>query len=148
MSKAKRNSLLLLSTAGILVVILAMSLPNLTLSPGQSFSLGNSHAESHSGADDLLPGDNGIEWLFRGIIGLALVLLPLYFLISLLTSEGRQRLMADVIVIAALFLLAYYLDKHPLGEGNQLQEPAVSNPANLEGGPELPTAVFSEDPPS
>jgi hypothetical protein len=86
-------------------------------------------------------------WMFRGIMALALILLPLHIVFSLLTSEGRQRLMADVIIIAALLLLAFYLDKHPLSEGNQQQEPVVNNPTNLEEGPTLPIAHFPANPP-
>ena len=72
MSKAKRNSLLFLSAAGVLVLVLAMSLPNLVLSPGQPFSLEQSHGlDSGSGGD--LPGGNALIWIFRGIIGLALI---------------------------------------------------------------------------
>jgi hypothetical protein len=87
-------------------------------------------------------------WIFRGIIGLAIILLPVHIVFSLLTSEGRRRLMADVIVIAALLLLATYLDKHPLGQGSQQQEPAVSSPANLQEGPSLPAEHFPANPPS
>ena len=86
-------------------------------------------------------------WIFRGIIGLALILMPLHIVFSLLTSEGRQRLLADVIVIAALLLLASYLDKHPLSQGDQQQEPAAGSPANLAEGSSLPTDHFPADPP-
>jgi hypothetical protein len=145
-SKAKRNSLLFLSAAGVLALILAMSLPNLVLSPGQPFSLGQSHGpDSGSGGD--LPGENALIWIFRGIIGLALILLPLHLVLSLLTSEGRQRLLADAIVIAGLLMLATYLDKHPLSQNNQQQQPAVSSPTNLEQGPALPINHFPANPP-
>ncbi len=40
MSKTKRSSLLLLSAAMLLTALVAMSLPNLHLLPGESFSLG------------------------------------------------------------------------------------------------------------
>jgi hypothetical protein len=148
MSKTKRNSLLFFSTAGIFVLILAMSLPNLVLAPGQSFSLGKSQAEDRTETNDPFPGGNELEWMIRGILALAILLLPLYIAISLLTPEGRQRFMADVIIITALLLLAFYLDKHPLSESNQQQEPAVSSAADQEMGSEHPTEVFSEDPPS
>ncbi len=147
MSKAKRNSLYSLSAAGILVLILAMSLPNLVLSPGQPFSLGESHSETNAGNGSVFPGGDELIWLFRGIIGLALVLIPLHIIISLQSPEGRQRLLADVIVIAALLLLAAYLDTHPLGEAGQLQELAANSAADQKIGPDLPIAVFSEDPP-
>ena len=145
MSKAKRNSLLFLSAAGVLVLILAMSLPNLVLSPGQPFSLEPSHGLD-SGSGGNLPGGNALIWIFRGIIGLALILLPLHLVLSLLTSEGRQRLLADVIMIAGLLLLATYLDKHPLSQ-NDPQQSAVSSPTNLTQGPSLPVNHFPADPP-
>ena len=126
-------------------MILAMSLPNLVLSSGQPFSLGQPHQPS-SGSGGNLPGENALIWIFRGIIGLALILLPLHLILSLLTSEGRQRLLADAIMIAGLLLLATYLDKHPLSQ-NDPQQSAVSSPANLTQGPSLPVNHFPADPP-
>jgi uncharacterized membrane protein len=148
MSKAKRNSLLLLSLAGMLVVVLAMSLPNLALAPGQPFSLGQSQSGVARPDNSSFLGSDALMWIFRGIMASALILLPFYVVFSLLNSEGRQRLVADVIVIALLLLIAYYLDKHPLGEsGQRPQEPAASNPMNLEAGVTLPPAHFPANPP-
>jgi hypothetical protein len=146
-SKAKQNSLLFLSAAGILVLILAMGLPNLVFAPGQPFSLGQSHGPDF-GSGGNVPGGNAFLWMFRGFIGLALILLPLHLVLSLLTSEGRQRLLADAIVIAGLLMLATYLDKHPLVQDAQQQLPAVGSPTNLEPGLPLPISQFPAHPPS
>lgn len=149
MSKAKRNSLLLLSMAGMLVMILAMSLPNLAFAPGQPFSLGQSESGAAEADNGSFLGGDTLMWIFRGIMASVLILLPLYVAFSLLSSEGRQRLIADAIVIAGLLLIAYYLDSHPIGErGQQQQEPAAIGPPNLEGGATLPPAHFPANPPS
>jgi hypothetical protein len=147
MSKTKQNSLMLLSIACILILLLAMSLPNLVLSPGQPFSLGQPQAGA-GGAEVLLPGSDIILLVFRGIIGLSLILLPPYIILSLLSKEGRGRLIADIVMIALLLLLAEYLRNHPLGDKPPVQEPsaAASPDTNFEAGP--PSVIFQPTPPS
>jgi type II secretory pathway pseudopilin PulG len=112
MSLAKRNSLLWLTLTGLLILILAMSLPGLKLGPGQPFSLGEAQSEAPGGSD-AFPGGNALLFVFQGFIALSLILLPVYIIVSLLTREGRQRLLADVIVLTFFILLAEYLRNLP-----------------------------------
>lgn len=146
MSKAKRNALLLLCVVCGLILILAMSLPNLVLSPGQPFSLGEQQLQV-AGTNGPLPGGDALILLFRGIVALALVALPLYVLYSLLTSKGRQRLIADLIVIGILFLLATYLQKLPPKENTQKQDPISIAGQSTAEPPDLPVSVFVAAPP-
>jgi hypothetical protein len=142
MSKVKRNSLLLLSTAGILILVLAMSLPNLVMSPGQPFSLAKSQSEE-SPAGGSLSGSEIFLWIFRSFVALALIFLPLYLVYSLMTTEGRRRLLLYLVLIGVLLLVADYLHNRPLNQNTQQQEQAMDTPQewDAESGPEtsLPT---------
>ena len=147
MSKAKRHALLLLSVVSILILLLAMSLPNLVLSPGQPFSLEKPQAQAF-GTAGLLPGGDVMVWVFRGIVALALILFPLYVLYSLMTSQGRKRLITDLIVIGLLFLLANSLQKLPRKDKTQDQEQDSGVAQSTDEAPGLPDSVFVATPPA
>jgi hypothetical protein len=146
MSRAKQKSLLLLALAGGLVLILAMSLPGLMLSSGQPFSLEppSSSTVENTGSS---PGGNAIMPIIQGILALAMILFPLSVLYSLLTAEGRKRLIKHIILIALLFLVADYLDNLPQNENApQLELAAMSS--NLDQmGSATPAATFPDEPP-
>ncbi len=87
-------------------------------------------------------------WIFRAILALALVFLPLYIIYSLFTPEGRKRLLADIVLIAGILWASEYLRKAN-------QNAAVKQPVALPGaaqspdlGPAAPTAQFSASPPA
>lgn len=128
MSLAKRNSLLGLTIAGLLILVLAMSLPGLHILPGQPFSLGQTQPEA-AGGSGTLPGGNALLFVFQGVIALALIFLPVYIIFSLLTREGRERLLADVIVLTFFFLLAAYLRSLP--QTAETSQPAADTSAFL-----------------
>lgn len=146
MSKAKRNSLLFLFIAAALIIVLTMSLSNLTLSPGQPFAL----EEIQPGAIGLsgVPTDSDILiWIIRGTLALTLVMFVVYFVYSLMTAEGRRRLIVNILVIAALFWIADYLRSN-------LPEPVEQpeQPTEISGQPDMfgesvPAAVFPSEPP-
>lgn len=82
--------------------------------------------------------DAGGEWimlLFRGVLGLLLLLLPVYILLSFTTADGRSRLAADGILLVVLLGVAHFLrgafEKLPppeqLGLSAPFQESAVSS---------------------
>jgi hypothetical protein len=146
MSKAKRNALILLCVVSVLILILAMSLPTLVLSSGQPFSLGQPQPQVF-GTNGPLPGGSAIIWLFRGMVALALILFPLYVLYSLMTAQGRQRLIADFIVLALLLLLATYLQKLQPKEDVQKQEQVIGAAQSTDEAPGLPESVFVATPP-
>jgi hypothetical protein len=145
MSLAKRNSLLWLVMAGLLILVLAMSLSGLALSPGLPFSLGRVQAEVPGGSDTL-PGGNALIFVVQGFIALLLILLPIYIIFSLLTPEGRQRLLADVIVLTFFFLLAAYLRSLP--HTAEATQPAANSSLGLSQlADSKATVSFSAAPP-
>jgi hypothetical protein len=147
MTNAKRNSLILLIATGMFTLLLAMSLPNLVLLPGQSFSLGPPQANT-PGVSSVLPGGDLLILIFRGLLALSVIMLPFYIVYSLLTSEGRQRLIVDVVLIVALLLIGDYLHNHRLPESAQQETPVSAAPPDLTQGSAQPTARFPATPPS
>jgi Domain of unknown function (DUF4129) len=146
MSITKRNALLLLSMVGVLIVILAMSLPNLALSPGQPFSLGEPQGTT-AGTSAVLPAGDALLRVFQGILALILILFPLYVIYSMLTSKGRQRLLAEMILMALLFLFAAYLHDHLSNENPQNPKQTALTSQNLNAEPGQPSVIFSATPP-
>jgi hypothetical protein len=147
MSAAKRNSLLLLLIAMLLILVLAMGLPNLKLSPGQPFSLGQDDAYMAGGYGILL-SDNVLAWILRGLWVLTLISIPFYIFFSIFTPEGRRRLKRDIIILGILYLVSEFLPKllqntKLLPESEEITLPqGASQIQNLE-----PTATFSPNPP-
>lgn len=147
MSRAKQKSLLFLSVAGVCAILLAMSIPGLVLSPGQPFSLGQSSPEVPGGSSSL-PGGDLLMHFFQGLLALALILFPVYVLFALLSAEGRQRLLADVIVIVLLLLAADYLHNLPREESANQQDQQIG--VSLDWGQftnSNPVVDFPADPP-
>ena len=110
MSKVKRNSLLLLTFAAVLILVLASGLPGLQLAGGQPFSLGQAQVKGSS-ADAILPGSDILMLFFRGILALALICLPVYIIYSLFSREGRKRLLANILLVGVILWVAEYLSK-------------------------------------
>ena len=145
MSQAKRNSLLLLLLFGMLTLIVAMSLPNLVLAPGQPFSLGQPQLAS-PGTSGALPGGELLVLLMRGILALTIIVFPLYVLYSLQTPEGRRRLIVNIVLIVMLFVAADYLRTRNTGHEEPLQA-AAPQAVEKTLAASSPAAIFSATPP-
>jgi len=139
MSKTQKQKLLgVLAFAALLMALLAISLPALQMKPGEIFLLQTSNPMSTSSS---APKD--MNWFFifiQFIIAVLLILLPVHILISLLTKEGRKRLLIDVlrmglIILALMWLLKTELLILPSGESNVVQ-PGFAEPPGFTG--ELP----------
>lgn len=145
MSKTKRSTLVLLAITTILTLLLAMSLRTLVLAPGQPFNLGKSQPVVKGSVP--LESDNAVAWLMRGLLGLTVIFLPVYIIYSLRTPKGRRRLIANLIMLAALFWIADQLQKQALQQNAQ-QAPTTLNNLNQQGGDSsTPLSVFPSEPP-
>lgn len=145
MSKAKRNALLWLSFAGILVIILAAALPNLILMPGQPFSVDPSQAPAFQMGGAFADG-RALIWLFRGAMAFLLVTFVIYVIYSLMTSEGRKRLVMNLIFLAIIVIIADYLRNAMPQPVGQEAQPMEMLPADQLGNG-IPSSVFSPTPP-
>jgi hypothetical protein len=147
MSKTKQTTLILLAIAGVLILLLAMSLPRLTLFQGEAFSLGQPPPGLSQGNAPLESSDV-LVWVVRGFVALALICLPVYIISSLMSPQGRRRLIANVVMMALLLSLADYLRNQPLENTKQDQEQTAGALQPVEGEAGPPTAIFSPDPPA
>jgi len=145
MSQAKRTSLLLLLIFGTFILILAMSLPNLVLAPGQPFSLAQRQPEALQPGAKLMDGD----WLIKvaqGFFAIVAILFVFSLLQSLLTRQGRKRLVVNFILVIILFSIMDLL--HIRNENAPQAVQAVNASAiQMPSDASSATAVFSATPP-
>src|SRR5579859_1591338 len=87
MSQAKRNTLLYLAAGGMLLIILAMSLPSLVLAPAQDLPLPTLQNQSTAPAGGLPAADLVVQFA-QGVMALSLIALPIIIIHSLLTPGG------------------------------------------------------------
>ncbi len=139
---AKRKALLLLSATGLLTLILAMSLSTLTLSAGEPFSLGKTAVKAPG--TSTVSGGEGLLWLLRGIAALMVIFVPIHIITSLLSAQGRKRLVRQLIAAAILFGIVAYLLEHP-PKADEAATVANSEQSSGEVADGTPPAPFPED---
>lgn len=145
--RKKLQVLFFLGCSVLALLILSLSLDRLEFSAGQPFSLGEATLPA-SGDLGPMGGGDLVTLILRGILAMALVFLPLYILIHLLTPEGRQRLIADLVLFVSLFVLLTFLSRLPHNPVAQTPGASpVENQPLLEITPVGPAAEFVENPP-
>ena len=129
----------------MVLLILAASLSGLELQAGRPFTLSEAAPAGTAGTAGWGWGET-IVLVLRGVLALALVLLPLYIVLNLLTPEGRKRLgtdlMALLIIAGTANLLGRYAEPAVVNEAEQGalgQAPAAT--------PAAPTDVFTAQAP-
>lgn len=132
----------LLVAASLLLILLAATLPQLALQPGTKFSLGEAATAIGGGSTEQGGGDL-LLLAFRGAMLLALVALPFYIVLNLLTGEGRSRLVADLLAILILFLLLNLLPQNPAEPPPLEAEPGLWGPLALGDGDAGPADEFA-----
>ncbi len=115
-----------------LLLLLAVSLPALKLQTGTPVLLEGAPPPGGSVA----PFATDASWLILGLrafLALALLVLPLYILVNLMTPEGRRRLLTDLLMLAVLWAAASWLadqdiETQPPASVTQEQAPADEAP--------------------
>lgn len=132
-----------LTVAGL--VILAGSLSQIEFHPGQPFSLERG-AQTGSGPD-LPPVGEPLFLMMRGMLGLAIAVLPVYVIVSLITAKGRQRLLADVVALLTWLVIIWLfrLTAQPGADRGDLASPGL--PPLGDASSSAPTATFAADVP-
>ena len=115
-SLVRSNSARIVVGGLVLMALLAMSLPALRLERGAGLLLPFAPSPQ-GGVGTLADRADWFIWLFRGLLAVAIVALPLYIVINLFSPEGRRRLLADLILFAVIWAAASYLADHPLTGG-------------------------------
>ena len=129
-----KNKILYLSIFGIgllAILILAISLPEFHLQDGQPFPLNADFSISFMGTQAILPGGNVLYWILRGVAALILVGLPIYIIVSLLTPEGRKRLLVQVILLLIALFILDQVSKTIQNQPKAEQSPVAGSPAEL-----------------
>jgi len=111
MQKAQKQKLLgILIFICILMVFVGISLSALQMQPGKLFSPLNSGQSTPSPESGL--GD--MSWflaVIRGFQIILLILLPIYFIVSLLSKRGRRKLGLDFLRIMIPFLILMWISE-------------------------------------
>ena len=137
----KRWALFFLGFAILTMLLLAASLPNLQFQPGHPFSLGNASPPPGATGGIETPSDFFLI-LIRGLLALALILVPFYIIFHLLTPEGRRKLLGDLFVLLIFFALAEILSRLPRKEQTLQQQPSGGQGGLVFPTPG-PTATFT-----
>lgn len=130
-----QNKRRVFALAGILIlllVIISISLPGLRLKEGEPLPLGRPQAGMGGAAN--LGGGELFLLVIRGILALGILLLPVYILTSLMTPEGRKRLLAEIILLTSIVLLALWLSQN----ASQQVDRELEQPESELVGQELP----------
>jgi hypothetical protein len=103
----KYRLLLLMAGVVILLLFLAAAITRAKMLPGDPFPI--SWQRPPQGENAPLGNGYWIMVLIRGLLILFLITLPIYILISLLTPEGRRRLLKGFIRLALITLIMYLM---------------------------------------
>lgn len=146
-SLSRRRALLLLAAAMLAAMIVAMSLPQLILFPGEPFALGEMQPQELGSS--ALPDEGSVwMWLLRGALALMIIALPFYLVFSLMTAQGRRRLFVNVLMMIMILLLANYLRDLAEQVALEQEEVPVEMGGEVMDGPALdPPPAFTPDPP-
>jgi len=107
LSPARRRTLIWMALGVLALVIIAGGLGSFTFQAGKNFSrpladvTATVPAAVESGADS-----NAIFTIMRGILAVALLLLPISLIYSLFSKAGRRRLLTNLILLIMFALLA------------------------------------------
>ena len=101
----KQRVFVFLAVAMALVFVLAVSVTGMPLLPGEPFSLPARTMRLGSGG--ALGGGETFLLIMRILLALSLIALPVYIITSILTKEGRRRLLGN---IAAALILALMIN--------------------------------------
>jgi hypothetical protein len=137
----KTRILIFLGLALVGMLLLAASLSRVQFKPGIPFSLGSQPFNASSGNQELGGGDIFL-WLFRGFMALLVVGFVIYVIASLLSPEGRRRLLANLLLLGLILLVASLIK--PPADNNSGQQTPPQSPQQpfSDLGNSQPTATF------
>jgi hypothetical protein len=144
----RRNQIVtavLLAAVIALVFLLATSVGGLELLPGEAFALPRMITPQFGGGT--ADGFDFVLVIFRIVMALALIALPFYIILSILTKEGRQRLLRNLITIGVLYLILTALRN--IRPGDPLQPDngmTMEMPKMGEAGATTPLPEFNPNP--
>ena len=127
----------------VAIVLLSAGLSELELRPGQPFSLsrGEQVSVAQSGA-----GSETLTTLFRVVLILAGLLMPVALVYLIASRKARKRLFRDLVTLLVFFSVYYLAMRALRGAGRREAEPALALP-QMQPLPSAPLAEFATAPP-
>ena len=144
---ARRHRILLVTAAALgLVFLLAISIADVQLLPGEPFLLRMNPLPTGMPVPGM-PGAELIVVFVRILLALSIILFPFYLIVSILTREGRRRLLMNILTIIALMIALAALRN--LTANLNLEMPGSENLVQPPTGQETPPpdAEFDVIPP-
>lgn len=148
-SRRRRSQIITLTLLGAalaLIFLLATAVGSLQLLPGEPFALPrpvNAPLLSSGSVETQL-----LLLIFRILMAAAIIALPIYVIISILSKKGRRRLLMNIITIGILFLLMNGIrSMNPSAQEAEQQGNMRMEMPNLgEIAPGKPLPEFTADP--
>ncbi|MBN1312056.1 MAG: DUF4129 domain-containing protein [Anaerolineae bacterium] len=148
MNRQKLTIFVLLAGAAVLIFVLAVSLGQVGLLPGQPFKLPHQSAFGTYGAEESSLG-RVFLLVVRGLLAMALILAPVSLIVMLFSKRGRKQLLGLLVTTSMLLMLIMMVRRIPLQEATipaPTEEALLSGLELAEGG-EVDGPVFAADPP-
>ena len=104
-SRRRRNQIITaisLAVALVLIFLLATSITGMQLLPGEAFSIPRMLPPQLSSSS--APESDLLLIIFKILLAVSIAVLPIYIIVSLLSKEGRRRLLVNLLTIALLFM--------------------------------------------
>jgi len=118
MSTPKRNTLIFMALATVILFALAISLTGTELQPGQPLELGYEQMRPPSFMGEV-PGGDTLMMLLRGLLAFAMLFLPVALVYMLFTSQGRRQLVGAVIFTILMVLILQMFNQ----QNDEMREP-------------------------
>lgn len=145
LERRKLWMLLLLGIATAALILLSTALTGLELLPGQPFTLSGEPSDG-TGGSETLPGEEVFVLLFRAMIAIFGLLLPVAIIYFIVSPEFRKRVLRSFLPMLPLFLIFYLLMRSSPDFLRRAEE--VQPLESLaEGFPKAPTPEFVATPP-
>ena len=108
----RRRALFWLALGALLLVLLAAGLGSFTLQPGRSFQAQPTPVPTAAPPGGLtLNLPEWVEILYRAVLAVMILLLPVSLIYALTTKEGRRRLIMNIILVGLFLLMANQFQK-------------------------------------
>lgn len=135
--------LLWLATGALVLLVLSGVLGTFNLQPGRVFLMPTQTPAAESQSEQGSLGawnDTTLETLLRGVLAIAWVLLPISLIVSLLSRQGRRRLLTNVVtIIMLLIILSRMQEIKPIDKSQSVEWQGAGGLGAVAGEP-LPPA--------
>jgi len=151
MAKNRRKQIILLLVVALAGLFLAaISLSHLQFQVGRPFSSGSNQTTSSSQTPSA-SGSDLILLILRGFMALAAIVLLIHIFINLRTPEGRRRLLYEVILLALVLAIVFFVSEitqKTSPDQTQSQAANLAPPTGLQIPNSNPTDQFTPGKPS